>query len=138
MEDKNLVKQPKIKLTKDEINEITDNMKKGKIIVSEIESDEVDYKLRQIYDEITRVETKLRKEEDNIIAEFIYSNTSFNHHYCIRKEDIKKVFEFYLSFAPLVDDIRKKKIPNIIKRKIKRTKWKLKRRKQYKQQLKGE
>ncbi len=118
-------------------NKLKNEKVKPEVVIDEIESVE-DEKLNTIFGQINLVNQKLRLEEDKILAEFIYNNRIFDRRYCIDKKDVLKVFNFYLSFAPVVGNLRENKLPNIVKRKIKSFIWKIKKRKLYKQQLKGE
>lgn len=112
--------------------------KGGKIppeIVHE-EYDETDHLIHNYFNELKLVNKKIGLKEDKMVAEFIYNNHLFDKHYVIDKEEVLNVFKFYLTYKPVIDDLRRNKLPNIIKRKIKQIKWKHKKIKQYKQHLK--
>ena len=99
------------------------------------EFDEVDHKMTNIFEDIRIVSKRISLQEDKILAEFIYNHEVFNKHYVADVKDIMSIFNFYLSFAPVVADLRRNKLPNIIIRKIKSIRWKLKRRKKIKKML---
>lgn len=78
---------------------------------------------KNIFDEIALVEKRLAIEQDEIVVDFIYNNHIFDKHYRIPKERVNEVFNFYLEYAPIVDKLKKNKLPNKIIRKIKQWKF---------------